>query len=161
MKEFFKVQTPDELYKKLERFKPLSFEKVAIEDSLHRVLYEDVISPINLPEFQRSTVDGFALKAKDTYGASEKNPAILRVTAEIPMGQVSDIEVHEGEAVKVATGGMVLKGADAVQMVEYTECIDSYTLHVFKTISPLENEVALGSNLQNTIDNYFKLSRGT
>ena len=148
MKEFFKVQTPDELYKKLERFKPLSFEKVVIEDSLHRILYEDVISPINLPEFQRSTVDGFALKAKDTYGASEKNPAILRVTAEIPMGQVSDIEVHEGEAVKVATGGMVLKGADAVQMVEYTECIDSYTLHVFKTISPLENVIQVGEDVK-------------
>jgi molybdopterin molybdotransferase len=148
MKEFFKVQTPDELYKKLDRFKPLSFEKVAIEDSLHRVLYEDVISPINLPEFQRSTVDGFALKAKDTYGASEKNPAILRVTAEIPMGQVSDIEMHEGEAVKVATGGMVLKGADAVQMVEYTECIDSYTLHVFKTISPLENVIQVGEDVK-------------
>ncbi len=148
MKEFFKVQTPDELYKKMDHFKPLSFEKVVIEDSLHRILYEDVISPINLPEFQRSTVDGFALKAKDTYGASEKNPAILRVTAEIPMGQVSDIEVHEGEAVKVATGGMVLKGADAVQMVEYTECIDSYTLHVFKTISPLENVIQVGEDVK-------------
>ncbi|MCJ7747551.1 MAG: molybdopterin molybdotransferase MoeA [Desulfobacterales bacterium] len=148
MKGFFKVQTPDELYKKMDHFKPLSFEKVVIEDSLHRILYEDVISPINLPEFQRSTVDGFALKAKDTYGASEKNPAILRVTAEIPMGQVSDIEVHEGEAVKVATGGMVLKGADAVQMVEYTECIDSYTLHVFKTISPLENVIQVGEDVK-------------
>jgi molybdopterin molybdotransferase len=148
MKEFFKVQTPDELYKKMGHFKPLSFEKVAVEDSLHRVLYEDVISPINLPEFQRSTVDGFALKAKDTYGASEKNPAILRATAEIPMGQVSDIEVNEGEAVKVATGGMVPKGADAVQMVEYTECIDSYTLHTFKTISPLENVIQVGEDVK-------------
>jgi molybdopterin molybdotransferase len=148
VKEFFKVQTPAEVYKKLECFKPLSFEKVNIEDSLHRVLYEDVISPINLPEFQRSTVDGFALKAKDTYGASEKNPVILRVAAEIPMGQVSDIEVNEGEAVKVATGGMVPKGADAVQMVEYTEWVDSYTLHVFKTISPLENVIQVGEDVK-------------
>jgi molybdopterin molybdotransferase len=148
MKEFFKVQTPDELYKKMNHFKSLSFEKVAIEDSLHRVLCEDVISPINLPEFQRSTVDGFALKAKDTYGASEKNPAIFRLVGEIPMGQVSDIEVHEGEAVKVATGGMVPKGADAVQMVEYTECIDSYTLHVSKTISPLENVIQVGEDVK-------------
>jgi len=148
MKEFFKVQTPDELYKKLERFKSLSSEKVNVEDSLHRVLYEDIISPINLPEFQRSTVDGFALKAKDTYGASEKNPAFLRVSAEILMGQVSDIEVNEGEAVKVATGGMVPKGADAVQMVEYTECVDSYTLHVFKTISPLENVIQVGEDVK-------------
>ncbi len=148
MKEFFKVQTPDELYKKMDHFKPLSFEKVAIEDSLHRVLYEDVISPINLPEFRRSTVDGFALKAKDTYGVSEKNPAILRLVGEIPMGQISNIEVNEGEAVKVATGGMVPKGTDAVQMVEFTECIDSYTLHVFKTLSPLENVIQIGEDVK-------------
>lgn len=148
MKGFFKVQTPEELYKKLDRFKPLSFEKVNIEDSLHRVLYEDVISPTHLPEFPRSTVDGFALKAKDTYGASEKNPAILHLVGEIPMGQVSDIEVHEGETVKVATGGMVPKGADAVQMVEFTECVDSSTLHVFKTLSPLENVIQIGEDVK-------------
>ena len=148
MKEFFKVQTPDELYKKLDRFKPLSFEKVNIEDSLHRVLSEPITSPINLPEFRRSTVDGFALKAKDTYGASEKNPAILRLVGEIPMGQISNIEVKEGEAVKVATGGMVPKGADAVQMVEFTECVDSYTLHAFKTLSPLENVIQIGEDVK-------------
>jgi molybdopterin molybdotransferase len=148
MKEFFKVQTPDQLYKKLGRFKPLSFEKVAIEDSLHRVLFEDVVSPVNLPEFRRSTVDGFALKAKDTYGASESNPAILQLAGEILMGQVSDIEVHEGEAVKVATGGMVPKGADSVQMVEYTEGIDSQTLHVSKTLSPLENVIQIGEDIR-------------
>jgi molybdopterin molybdotransferase len=148
MKEFFKVQTPEELYRKLERFKPLSFEKVNIEDSLHRVLFEDVISPINLPEFRRSTVDGFALKAKDTYGASEKNPAILGVIGEIPMGHVSDIEVKDGEAVKVATGAMVPKGTDAVEMVEYTEWVNSETLHVFKTISPLENIIQVGEDVK-------------
>jgi molybdopterin molybdotransferase len=82
MKGFFKVQTPDQLYKKMDRFKPLSFEKVKMVDSLHRVLYEDVISPVNLPEFPRSMVDGFALKAKDTYGAAEKNPALLQVVGE-------------------------------------------------------------------------------
>jgi molybdopterin molybdotransferase len=148
MKGFFKVQTPDELHKKLDRFKPLSFEKVYIEDSLHRVLYEDVISPVNLPEFRRSTVDGFALKAKDTYGVSEKNPAILRLVGEIPMGQISNIEVNEGEAVKVATGGMVPTGADSVQMVEFTESIDSHTLHVFKTLSPLENVIQIGEDVK-------------
>jgi molybdopterin molybdotransferase len=148
MKGFFKVQTPDELYRKLDRFKPLSFEKVHIEDSLHRVLYEDVISPINLPQFRRSTVDGFALKAKDTYGTSEKNPAILRLIGEIPMGQISDIEVKEGEAVKVATGGMVPEGADAVQMIEFAESINGHTLHVFKTLSPLENVIQIGEDVR-------------
>jgi molybdopterin molybdotransferase len=148
MKGFFKVQTPDQLYKKMDRFKPLSSEKINIEDSLHRVLSEDIISPINLPEFPRSTVDGFALKAKDTFGVSEKNPAILRMVGEIPMGQVSDIEVKEGEAVKVATGGMIPKGADAVEMVEFTEWVDSHTLHAFKTLSPLENMIQVGEDVK-------------
>ena len=148
MREFFKVQTPDELYKKLDRFKPLASEKVCIEDSLHRVLSEDISSSINLPEFRRSTMDGFALKAKDTYGASEKNPAVIRLIGEIPMGKVSNMEIDEGEAIKVATGGMVPNGADAVQMVEYTECIDSDTLHVFKTLSPLENVIQVGEDVK-------------
>jgi molybdopterin molybdotransferase len=148
MKGFFRVQTPEELYKKLDRFKALSTEKVNIDDSLHRVLSEDIVSPINLPEFRRSTVDGFALKAKDTFGASEKNPAILRLIGEIPMGQLSDIEAKDGEAVKVATGGMVPKGADAVEMVEYTEWVDSHTLHAFKTLSPLENVIQVGEDVK-------------
>jgi len=148
MKGFLRVQTPEELYKKLDRFKALSTEKVNIDDSLHRVLSEDIVSPINLPEFRRSTVDGFALKAKDTFGASEKNPAILRLIGEIPMGQLSDIETKDGEAVKVATGGMVPKGADAVEMVEYTEWVDSHTLHAFKTLSPLENVIQVGEDVK-------------
>ena len=148
MKGFFRVQTPEELYKKLDRFKALSTEKVNIDDSLHRVLSEDIVSPINLPEFRRSTVDGFALKAKDTFGASEKNPAILRLIGEIPMGQLSDIEAKDGEAVKVATGGMVPKGTDAVEMVEYTEWVDSHTLHAFKTLSPLENVIQVGEDVK-------------
>ena len=148
MKGFFKVQTPEQLYKKMDRFKPLSFEKIRIEQSLHRVLSEDIISPINLPEFRRSTVDGFALNAKDTYGVSEKNPSILQVIGEIPMGQISDIEVKEGEVVKVATGGMVPRGADAVEMLEYTEWVDAHTLHVFKTISPLENVIQVGEDVK-------------
>lgn len=148
MKGFFKVQTPEQLYKKMDRFKPLSSKKVRIEESLHRVLSEDILSPINLPEFPRSTVDGFALKAKDTYGASEKDPSILRMVGEIPMGEVSDIEVKEGEAVKVATGGMVPKGADAVEMVEYTEWVDSHTLHAFKPLSLLENVIQVGEDVK-------------
>jgi molybdopterin molybdotransferase len=148
MKGFFKVQTPDQLYKKMDRFKPLSSETVPIEGSLHRVLAEDVISSINLPEFPRSTVDGFALKAKDTYGASEKNPALLRVIGEIAMGEISNLEVKDGEAMKVATGGMVPKGADGVEMVEYTEGVDSRTLHASKALSPLENVIQVGEDVK-------------
>jgi molybdopterin molybdotransferase len=148
MKGFFKVQTPDELYAKLSRFKSVSTERVSIEDSLGRVLSGEIVSPIPLPEFPRSTVDGFAVKARDTFGVSEKNPALLRVVGEIPMGKVSDVEMGEGEAVKVATGGMVPKGADAVEMVEYTEWVDSQDIHVFKTLAPLENTVQVGEDVR-------------
>jgi len=148
MKEFFKVQTPDQLYRKMDRFRALSSEKVSLEDSLHRVLYEDMLSPSNLPEFPRSTVDGFAVRAEDTFGTSEKNPAILRIVAEIPMGQISDIELRDGEAIKVATGGMVPKGANAVEMVEYTEFVDPHTIHVFKVLSPLENVIQVAEDIK-------------
>lgn len=148
MKEFFRVQTPEQLLQKIERFKPLPAERISIENSLHRVLAEEIISPINLPEFPRSTVDGFALKAKDTYGASEKNPVLLKVIGEIPMGKVSNIELKDGEAVKVATGGMVPKGADAVEMIEYTEWIDPQTLSVTKPLSPMENVIQIGEDVR-------------
>jgi molybdopterin molybdotransferase len=147
-KGFLRVHTPDEVFKKLERFKPLPSEKVSIEESLHRVLAEEVISMVNLPEFPRSTVDGFALKAKDTYGASEKNPELLRVVGEIQMGQVSDRVINDCETVKVATGGIVPKGADAVEMVEYTDWVDSRTIHVSKTLSPLENVIQKGEDIK-------------
>lgn len=148
MKTFFHVQTPQELLQKIMRFQPLSDEKVQIEDSLHRVLAEEIISSINLPEFPRSTVDGFALKAKDTYGASEKNPILLKVIGEIPMGVISEIVVRDGEAVKVATGGMVPYGADAVEMIEYTEWIDPQTLSVTKPLSPMENVIQIGEDVK-------------
>jgi molybdopterin molybdotransferase len=148
MKGFFRVQTPDQLYQKLNRFKPLSTEEAPLEESLHRVLAEDVISSTNLPQFPRSTVDGFALKAKDTYGASEKNPAILQIIGEISMGQISEFTVKDSEAVKIATGGMVPKGADAVEMVEYIEWVDSRTIHAFKTLSPLENVIQVGEDIK-------------
>jgi len=148
MKGFFKVQTPQQLYQKLNRFKPLSTEKVSLEESLHRILAEDIHSPTNLPEFPRSTVDGFALKAKDTYGASEKNPALLQVVGEILMGTMTEVTIKEGEAVKIATGGMVPKGADAVEMVEYTEWLDGKRIHAFKTLSPLENVIQVGEDMK-------------
>jgi len=148
MKGFFRVQTPAQLLQKLNRFKPLSYEEVPLEESLHRVLAEDIISPANLPEFPRSTVDGFALKAKDTYGVSEKNPALFQVIGEIPMGKISEITLMDGEAAKVATGGMVPNGADAVEMVEYTEWVDSHTIHAFKTLSPLENVIQAGEDIK-------------
>ncbi|MCX8117466.1 MAG: molybdopterin molybdotransferase MoeA [Desulfobacterota bacterium] len=148
MKGFFKVQTPDQLLKKLDRFRPLSVEEIPLEASLHRVLAEDVVSSTDIPEFPRSTVDGFALRAKDTFGASEKNPALLRVVGEIPMGRPPKIFLKDGEAAKIATGGMIPAGADAVEMIEYTEWVDAHTIHAFKALSPYENVIQVGEDLR-------------
>lgn len=148
MKEFFKVQTPSQLFQKLNRFESLPSEEVPLEDALYRILAEDILSRTNLPEFPRSTVDGFALKAKDTFGASEKNPALLQVVGEVPMGQTSSIHLKDGQAVKIATGGMIPEGADGVEMVEYTEWVDAQTIHVFKPISPLENVIQVGEDIK-------------
>jgi molybdopterin molybdotransferase len=73
---------------------------------------------------------------------------MVRVIREILMGEVSDLEIHDGEAAKVATGGMVPRGADAVEMVEYTEWVDSQTIHLSKTLSPLENVILKGEDIK-------------
>jgi molybdopterin molybdotransferase len=149
MKGFLRVQSPEVLLRKLDRFEPLSStETVCFEDCSKRVLSEDIPSPVDLPAFRRSTVDGVALRAKDTYGASEKTPVSIDVVGEVPMGRVVSLRVADGQGVKVATGAMVPEGADAVQMLEYTKGLDSATCHVFKPVSPLENVIQIGEDVR-------------
>jgi molybdopterin molybdotransferase len=148
MKGFFKVQTPDQILAQLGRFTPLAAEAIPLETSLGRVLAEDVLSPIDLPEFTRSTVDGFAVKARDTYGASERNPSLLAVSGEVRMGRRPDRPIRDGEAMKVPTGGALPEGADAVEMIEHAEWVDERTLHAFKALSPLENVIRQGEDVK-------------
>lgn len=101
---------------------PTGVETIALEDSLGRVLAEDVRSDVDVPGFDRSNMDGFAVLATDTYGASEEKPARLRLNAEtIPTGVMPQIEVSPGTATMIATGGMLPRGADAVVPVEMTD----------------------------------------
>lgn len=101
---------------------PLSAETVALDAALGRVLAEDVVSPVDVPSFDRSNVDGFAVVAEDTFGASEEVPrSVLLSKEEIHTGIVPSTVIQRGTAVSIATGGMVPRGADAVVMVEYAE----------------------------------------
>ncbi len=101
---------------------PRSVEEVALEDALSRVLAEDVRSEVDVPGFDRSNMDGFAVHAADTYGASEEEPVVLRLNDEtIPTGIAPEIEVLAGTATSIATGGMLPRGADAVVPVEHTD----------------------------------------
>ena len=101
---------------------PLGVESIALDAALGRVLASDVVSPVDVPSFDRSNVDGFAVIAEDTFGASEEVPRVVQLADEVlHTGVVPSVAVVRGSAVAIATGGMVPRGADAVVMVEYTD----------------------------------------
>ncbi|OEF96088.1 molybdopterin molybdotransferase MoeA [Desulfuribacillus alkaliarsenatis] len=120
---------------------------VKIENALGAVLAEDIISIEDMPSFARSTVDGYAVKAEDTFGSSENMPSFLEVTNEILMGKEAKEPLDFGKAQKIATGGMLPPGSDAVVMQEYTENIDSM-LSIYKAVSPGENVIKAGEDIQ-------------
>ena len=93
-------------------------------------------------------MDGYAVRAKDTFGASESLPALLEVTGEVLMGQIPKMVVREGQAVRIPTGGMLPEGADGVVMVEYCHLLDETTLEVSRAISPLENIIQPGDDFK-------------
>src|SRR5262249_1652020 len=99
----------------------LEAEDVALAETLGRVLAEDVVAEIDVPAFDRANVDGYAVRAEETYGAAEETPRRLRLNAEeIATGVVPRTTVAPGTATAIATGGMLPRGADAVVMVEHT-----------------------------------------
>ena len=101
---------------------PLGIEHVPLDTALGRVLAADVVSPVDVPSFDRSNVDGFAVIAEDTFGASEEHPSIVRLAPEIiHTGVTPATVVRRGQAVAIATGGMMPRGADAVVMVEHAD----------------------------------------
>ena len=105
--------------------KPLGPETLPLGEALGRVLAHDVQAPVDAPPFDRSNVDGFALRAADTLGASDGNPKILALNAEvIACGHAPRLEVAPGSATAIATGGVIPRGADAVVMIEHTELIE-------------------------------------
>ncbi len=108
----------------MEAFQPtVRRERIAVIDALDRVLAADLTAPHDLPSFPRSTVDGYAVAAQDTHGASDSLPAFLEVVGEVPMGQAAAVALDEGQCVLVHTGGMIPDNADAVVMVEHTQRI--------------------------------------
>src|SRR5579863_6370087 len=101
---------------------PRGSEIVPLDAALGRVLAVDVVSPVDVPSFDRSNVDGFAVAAEDTFGASEEVPrTVLLDEEEIHTGIIPTSVVHSGKAVSIATGGMVPRGADAVVMIEHVQ----------------------------------------
>ncbi len=114
----------------------------SLSESLNRVLAHDVLSPEDLPAHPRSTMDGFAVRAADTFGASSSMPCYLEIDGEVAMGQEPKGAVGKGKCFRIATGGLLPQGADAVVMFEHTVPVDEKMLEVVKS-------VGVGSNLIN------------
>ena len=104
-----------------------------------RVLAEKIISRKNIPGFNRSTMDGYAVKARDTFGASDSLPAYLDMVHEIKMSGKPSFLLQDGQAARISTGGMLPEGADAVVMLEYTDNVSSAMIEVSRSVAPWEN----------------------
>lgn len=118
----------------------LGSEEVAADSALGRVFARDTVAPEDLPGFDRSQMDGYAVCAADTFGASEGLAAYLELAGEVPMGSAGPLAVRPGQALGISTGGLVPEGADAVVMVENTELTAS-TVEVMKAVAPGENVI--------------------
>ncbi|MHC4957578.1 MAG: molybdopterin biosynthesis protein [Planctomycetota bacterium] len=137
--QFLDVVTQEEAERRFRAavdFAPLEPERVALESALDRVLAADVVSPLDVPGFARADRDGFALRASETFGASEEDPATLRLSGEVlPTGVRPAVEVTSGTATPIATGAVLPRGADAVVMVEDTD-VEGDVLVVRRAVSP-------------------------
>lgn len=127
-------------------FKMPTVKKVYLEKAYDLVISEDIVSPEDLPAFNKSTVDGYAVNATDTFGATESMPSYLNVVAEILMGEKPGFILKRGEVAKIPTGGMLPSGADSVVMFEHTQYIDDKTLEILKPVSPGENVIQAGED---------------
>jgi putative molybdopterin biosynthesis protein len=146
---FHELVHPDEVERILRnyvRLAPLGVETVSIEDAHGRILAEDVYSPSDVPPFDRSEVDGYAVVSSSLENAREDNPAILRVVGTVRIGHKPDVEVHEGEAAEIDTGAVIPRGADAVVMVEYTRKTGDNVV-VYRSVASGENVARAGSDV--------------
>jgi len=125
--------------------KTVGTENIALEDAHMRVLAENIRSNLNSPPFERSAMDGYAVKAEDTFGFSETNPAKFKIIDTIGAGQVSNKVVKSGHAVKISTGAPIPEGANAVVMEEYTNS-ESDLLEVETSVTPRENVSPMGED---------------
>src|SRR6056297_548149 len=120
MREFLELNPPEKFWQQIKDFlknKNLKIENIKLDNALDRILAEDIFSPVNLPPFSRSSVDGYAVKAVDTAGASASMPTYLDIIGSIEMGEKTELSISSGQTAAVPTGGMLPEGTDAVLMI--------------------------------------------
>jgi len=150
MPEFLELVTPEEALEILfDTISPqIVSEVIPTEDALGRVTAEEIFSPQDLPEFRRSTVDGYAVNAKNTHGASESLPAYLKIVGEVPMGAVPEFNLAGKACSIIHTGGMLPEGADAVVMLEDTQILDSREVEIYRSVAVNQNVIEVGEDIK-------------
>ena len=141
------LKTVDEAKRILGKIRLMGAETIKVSESLDRFVATDVISPDDLPPFTKAMMDGYAVRALDTFGASEEKPVSLSLIGEVKIGEVPKKEVKEGEAIKIDTGAMMPKGADSVEMLEYAE-IKGKEILIRKALTPGENVAQRGEDIR-------------
>lgn len=149
--EFFNVlsvQAVNSIIERLGKNYEIGTETINLVEAIDRITAINYYALVNLPEFNRSTVDGYAVISADVMGASDSIPSFLEYVSEVGMGENTELVVGKGQAVYVPTGGMIPYGADGMVMLEYVQKMDDQTLLINKAIAPGENITLAGDDLQ-------------
>ena len=126
----------------------LPSEEVSLLEAHNRVLQENIVSSVNIPPFDRSTVDGYAVKASNTFGAEENRPVMLKLCGVVNVGEIPKMSIGKGEAVNIVTGAPIPEGADSVVMVEYTETENNKMLRVYRAVTKDQNIMKKGTDIK-------------
>ncbi len=149
VKAFFRVVTSTEARDQLAAIAPKTVsETIPTVDACGRVLAKALTSPVDLPHFHRTNMDGYAVRAQDTFGASASLPMYLKLVGTIEMGKTVTRALKKGETMRIATGGMLPPEANSMVMVEYTEEMGDSTVEVQRSVSPWENILRIGEDIQ-------------
>jgi molybdopterin molybdotransferase len=150
---FTELKTVDQAFKaiiqNLEIFKSKYLsrtEKISVEKSLGRILADNLISQIDVPQFNRSAMDGFAVIAKNTFGSNSNSPILLKLSGKIEIGDVDSFKINEFECIEISTGALMPDKADAVVKIEDTE-IENNMVSIFKPVTPNKNVSLKGENI--------------
>ncbi|MDO5707296.1 MAG: molybdopterin molybdotransferase MoeA [Andreesenia angusta] len=148
--DFFNTKSIEEVYEEIDKRVDnynIDSEEIMLIDAIGRISAEEVKSREIVPSFTRSTVDGYAVSCKDTFGASSTIPSMLSIVERIDMGEAPKREIKSGEASYIPTGGMLPKGADSVVMIENAEELDDQTIMIYKAVSDGSNILRRGDDI--------------
>jgi molybdopterin molybdotransferase len=148
MKDFFNVTPLETVLEWVSRTHRAGTEAIELFQSQGRVLAQDLVADDDLPPFARSTMDGYAVKARSTFGASEGTPAYLSVKGAVAMAERPYFRVEDGEAARIPTGGMVPENADSVVMIEHADTLGETAIEVYRSVAPGQNVIEKGEDFK-------------